>query len=80
MMENYKAQHKELRILMLCKIIYRSVELPLTSYPFTLSLLHVVATRSNNTKFIQPTTSRFMQSHEASFFTQSLNGTCRQIT
>ena len=61
-----KAQHKEVCILMLHKIIHRFVELSLPNY--IISAPH--CTRRNNTKFIKPTTS--IDSYKFSFFHYSI--------
>ena len=61
-----KAQHKELRILMLYKIIHRFVELSLPNYIISAPC----CTRRNSTKFIQPMTS--IDSYKFSFFPYSI--------
>ena len=61
-----KAQHKELRILMLYKIIHRFVELSLPNYIIPAPC----CTRRNSTKFIQPMTS--IDSYKFSFFPYSI--------
>ena len=65
--KSIQTQHKELRLLMLYKIIYRLVELPLPDYIIPAPRV----TRGNSMKLVYPPTN--VDSYKYSFFPNSIS-------